>query len=148
DPGPPDPAPDASLDDPLARAVRTLDDPRPVLEELSRQTFCPQIERQVHQPAVPIGGKKPQKLLHWPVLPPHTAVCAAAFIVQLFLHREGVVAPPALPPVPRPSPQGTPAALSSPLLRRLSSPSRAAPRSAWLQAAPAGGAGGVAQKVL
>jgi hypothetical protein len=56
------------------------------------------------------------------------------------------------------------------LLRRLSSPSRAAPRSAWLQAAPAGGggtqgghasaqgaagpaaghagAGGVAQKVL
>jgi hypothetical protein len=39
------------------------------------------------------------------------------------------------------------------LLRRLSSPSRAAPRSAWLQAAPAGhagadGVGGVAQKVL
>jgi hypothetical protein len=35
-------------------------------------------------------------------------------------------------------------------LRRLSSSSHAAPRSAWLQAAPAGhvGAGGVAQKVL
>gem|GEM_PF-3161040 len=40
-------------------------------------------------------------------------------------------------------PQGTPAALSYPLLRRLSSPSpsRAAPRSAWLQGAPAGGGG-------
>jgi len=46
-----------------------------------------------------------------------------------------------LPPVPRLSPQGIPAARSYPLLRRLSSPSRAAPRSAWLQAALAGGGG-------
>src|SRR5262249_30235632 len=114
----------------------------------SRQTFCPQIERQVHQPAVPIGGNNPKVLLHGAFLPHHSAVCAATLIVEIFLQRDGVVAPPPFPPVPRPSPPGPPAALSSPLLRRLSSPSRAAPRSAWLQAAPAGGAGGVAQKVL
>jgi len=53
-------------------------------------------------------------------------------IFEIFLQRDGVVAPPALPPVPRPSPQGTPAARSYPLLRCLSSPSRAMPRSAWL----------------
>jgi len=43
-------------------------------------------------------------------------------------------------PFPRPSPQGTPAALPYPLLRRLSSTSqrRAAPRSAGLRAARAG----------
>jgi hypothetical protein len=42
-------------------------------------------------------------------------------------------------PVPRRSPQGTPEALPYPILRRLSSPSqsRATPRSAGLQAAPA-----------
>jgi hypothetical protein len=64
-------------------------------------------------------------------------------IFEIFLQRDGVVAPPALPPVLRPSPQGTPAALSYPLLRCLSSPSpsRAAPHSAWLQAAPVGGGG-------
>ena len=44
------------------------------------------------------------------------------------------------PPFPRPSPQGTPEALPSPILRRLSSTSqsRAAPRCAVLRAAPAG----------
>jgi len=52
--------------------------------------------------------------------------------------------PPSLPqpPFPRPSPQGTPEARPSPILGRLSSTShsRAAPRSAWLRAAPAGAA--------
>jgi hypothetical protein len=51
------------------------------------------------------------------------------------------LSPPRLsqPPVPRPSPQGPPAALPYRMLRRLSSPrqSRATPRSAGLQAAPA-----------
>ena len=48
---------------------------------------------------------------------------------------------PSLPksPFPRPSPQGTPEALPSPILRRMSSTSQshAAPCSAWLRGAPA-----------
>ena len=52
---------------------------------------------------------------------------------------------PSLPksPFPRPSPQGTPEALPSPILRRMSSTSQshAAPCSAWLRGAPAGGRG-------
>jgi hypothetical protein len=49
---------------------------------------------------------------------------------------------------PRPSPKGTPEALPSPILRRLSSASqsRAAPLYSMLRAAPAGGQGGGAQK--
>ena len=47
------------------------------------------------------------------------------------------------PSFPRPSPQGPPAALPYPILRRLSSTShrRAVPRSAWLRATRAGGRG-------
>ena len=47
---------------------------------------------------------------------------------------------PSQSPFPRPSPQGTPEALPSPILRRLSStsPSHAAPCTAWRRGAPAG----------
>ena len=68
-------------------------------------------------------------------------------IVRDILKGTGVPAVGPLPPsshppspVPRLSPQGPPEALPSPILRRLSSTSDsgAAPRSAWLGAAPAG----------
>ena len=63
-PGPADAAPRMSLDDPLPDAVRPLHDPRGVVLKFSRQALRPQIEGQVHQPAMTIRGHHPKPLFH------------------------------------------------------------------------------------
>ena len=64
DAGPADRVPRTPLDDLLPCAVRALHDPRPVILEPPWQTFCPQFERKVHQPAMAIRGYHAKSFLH------------------------------------------------------------------------------------
>src|SRR5207237_6973372 len=69
DPLPADTRPHPPLDDPLADAVRAGPDARRVILKAPRQALGPQIERQVHQPAMAIGGDDAKSLFHRAFLP-------------------------------------------------------------------------------
>src|SRR5262249_556333 len=56
DPGPADAAPGMVLDDPLPHAVGASDDAWLVVLKCARQSLGPQVERQMRQPAMAIGG--------------------------------------------------------------------------------------------
>src|SRR5262249_49729931 len=61
---PADPAPRAALDNPLPSTIRPFNDPRPVIAEFAWQALCPQVERKVHDPAMPIRGHHAKPLFH------------------------------------------------------------------------------------
>src|SRR5205823_3964682 len=64
DTAPADAAPWVALDDPLSRAVRSRDDARCVILKTPRQALGPEVEGQVHQPAMSVSGHDAKPLLH------------------------------------------------------------------------------------
>jgi hypothetical protein len=56
--------PGASLDNPSPDAIVLLDNPRPAPLEFFRQTPGPEVEGQMHHPAMPVSGYHAKSLLH------------------------------------------------------------------------------------
>src|SRR5205085_2127976 len=64
DTAPADAAPRVALNDPLPRAIRAGDDSRRVILKTPRQTLCPEVKGQVHQPAMAVRRHDAKPLFH------------------------------------------------------------------------------------